>query len=166
MASVRTILSIMILLGGCRAEFSDRPAARGELVDQVWVLREVKGAMAGQGDPPGATLRFGGDHRIAGTEDCNDVFSPDYRWSADSSGVDGRFRPGPLGKTAVGCGVTTTTGERFWHAMSDARTWSARRDILTIRFADGSQAVLKRAGRFVPPHYDCGPRSRDVDCHR
>jgi hypothetical protein len=166
MAALRTLLWLTVVLGGCKAEFFDRPSIKGELVGQIWTLREMKGQAAGRGDPPSATLRFLDNHRIAGTTDCNDVFSEDYRWSTDTTGTEGGFRPGMTGQTADGCGTGTMIGKRFWHDMADARGWSIRGDRLTIRFSDGGQAVLMRTGPFVVTSPDCSAGSTDFDCTR
>lgn len=166
MAALRTMVLLPVLLNGCQGDFPDRPSARGELVGQNFTLREMRGQIAGRDDPPGATLRFLDDHRIAGTEDCNDVFSEDYRWSIDATGVEGRFRPGIIGQTAVGCGTATGIGKRFWHDMADARGWSIQGDRLTVRFADGGQAVLMRTGPVVATRPDCSAGSTNFDCPR
>ncbi len=166
MTALRRVLWLSVLMGGCQQEFSERPSARGELLDRIWTLRAMKGQVAASGDTPAATLRFLGDHRIAGTEDCNDVFSEDYRWSTDAAGVEGDLRPGVTGRTAVGCGTVTAIGRRFWHDMAEAHGWSIHGDRLTIRFSDGGQAMLTRTGPVMVANPDCPGGSTNFDCLR
>lgn len=46
--------------------------------------------------------------------------------------------------TMIGCldAPAVIVGDRFWTLMKKARSWSIDNDVLTIYFADGSEAEL------------------------
>jgi hypothetical protein len=68
-------------------------------------------------------------------------------WSADPAGAKGTFARNQAGATiitAAGCANASSikTGSRFWARMGDARDWSLNAKTLTVRFTDGSIALL------------------------
>ena len=139
---------LLALLFGCSASKPvGGPAQADASVRKNWVLRELDGAPVKRANPEAATIRLEAGGRIAGTSACNDVGGDELTWIADASG-----RSGTIGRNQLGTMVTTVvvcsdaravvSGDRFWKQIRNARSWSANATTLTIRFSDGSIAVL------------------------
>lgn len=114
----------------------------GAIGGTTWTLRELDGQRVPDGPSPAATLTFGPDNRVGGTNACNDV-SAGIKWR------EGRFEtpPAPYNETMttlMGCSKTPNSafGDRFWIRLGDARTWTRDGATLWITFADGSRAGL------------------------
>ncbi len=156
------MLSISLPLTACGDHSTSAGRVQNALISQTWTLRWLnnKSVQIETNDAP--TLRFMADRRIEGSSTCNKVFSPErwwnvlgyefhwdwpgseYRWSADTSGIEGRFEPAPMAMTAIGCGGESADriGKAFWKAMQHARQWSLHNRQIVIGFADGGKAVL------------------------
>ena len=145
---LRHALPLLALLSGCGATgIVDPPVKIAAVTGKVWVLRQLEGQHVNRTDAEAATIRFLADHWIVGTSACNDVGGEELTWSANSSGRTGAFRRNQTGATittAAGCldALAMQLGDRFWARMIDARDWSASATTLTIRFSDGSGALL------------------------
>jgi heat shock protein HslJ len=108
----------------------------------TWTVRELDGQRAPDGASPAATLTFGEQGTISGTNACNDV-GGGIRWR------DGRFEKPendydlPL-STLIGCPEPSSSefGAKFWSRMTQAQTWTRDGATLWITFTDGSRAGL------------------------
>jgi len=146
---------LLALLFGCSASKPVGGSAQADApVGKNWVLRELDGAPVKRANPEAATIRLDADGRIAGTSACNDVGGEELTWTADASGRSGSIERNQLGTmvtTVVGCwdARAIASGDRFWTQMRNARSWSANATTLTIRFSDGSAAMLASGPRAV-----------------
>jgi heat shock protein HslJ len=145
-ATLSTILSAAAVVAG--SPVVDAPVT-------VWTLLRLGNVAVPPAKPVAATLVLGKHHAVGGTVACNSVAGSRITWVSSRSGRQGRFLQ-HLGEympsTVMLCGdaVTTSIGGTFWQKMRSARSWSATPDRLTVRFADGSTAVLVRAAASTP----------------
>lgn len=145
---VRHALPLLALVSGCSGSaIVDRSVQNVELAGIVWALRQFEGERVERTDPEAATIRFLADRGIVGTSACNDVGGEELTWSADTSGKKGAIKRSWTGATIttlVGCqdSLAAQLGDRFWARMLAARDWSASATTLTIKFSDGSSALL------------------------
>jgi len=148
-----TLPLLFAWLSGCSASgLVDGPGQTNALAGKNWVLRELDGARVERANPEAGTLRLQANGRIAGTSACNDVGGDELTWTAGASGRTGSIERNQLGTmvtTVMGCldARAVASGGRFWAQMRNARSWSANANVLTIRFPDGSAALLTSGPR-------------------
>lgn len=115
------------------------PAA---IAGTTWALRELDRTRAPDEPYPAATLTFGENGTISGTNACNDV-GGGVRWREGHFEKPANDYDLPL-STLIGCPEPSIgeVGARFWSRMTQARTWTRDGATLWITFADGSRAGL------------------------
>ena len=140
---------LLVAVSGCSAMGpNDDFRASGRLDARVWALREMDSRPVPTTRPEAATIRLASDHTVRGSSACNHVGGEEIRWARDPQVREGTFRRHAAGATiitAMGCAdeARMILGDRFWERMVHAATWSIEKNSLTIRFDDGSSALLK-----------------------
>lgn len=122
---------------GCGGVRLDQRSVR----NTSWQVMEMDGKRAPVARPPAATLNFDSSGRIGGTLDCNDG-GVGADWSENKIKVFDR----QVVQTAMGCAdnYNYEFAENFWRSMIDAERWEMSGDELTIYFATGETAKLRR----------------------
>lgn len=111
------------------------------LAGTTWQVMQVGDVRAPSSRPPAATLAFRADGRMGGAIDCNDG-GIDATWT--NGGFD--IVDPAVSQTAMGCpdDANLPFAEGFWALMGEAERWDRDGDLMTITFADGTTAKLRR----------------------
>ncbi len=169
-APIALFILMVPVLADCRSKSSaNHQAGVVPISASVWALRSLENRSVPRFHLEAVTLRLQPDHGIGGTASCNSVGGNEFTWTAVSSarGSFAREPSQPTITTAVGCNdvAATQIADRFWTLMSKAREWSIDRDNLSIRFDDGTVAVLKAIGQPATASIDCrSADSNNLDC--